>query len=285
MLSASNARFIKAMKQKLLIALFAAVLLPVHFASAAETGNATNELAVLVAKVNADIQAGKRTEADLADDLKQFDALLAEHKGEVTDAVARILYMKATLYSQVMGDTAKADALIQQLKTDFKDTQLVAALEKQEAREAAAAKMKALLVKGAQFPDFNEKDFTGNPLSIANDKGKVILIDFWATWCPPCRAELPNVLATYQKYHDQGFDIIGVSLDEERTNLLAFTKENKMTWPQFFDGQGWDNKLAVKYGIQAIPATYLLDGTGKIVGEDLSGDALEQAVAGALKKN
>ena len=145
--------------------------------------------------------------------------------------------------------------------------------------------MKALLVEGAQFPDFNEKDVAGNPLSIANDKGKVILVDFWATWCPPCRAELPNVLATYQKYHDQGFDIIGISLDDERTNLLAFIKENKMTWPQYFDGQRWDNKLAVKYGIESIPATYLLDGSGKIIGEDLRGDALAEAVAGALKKN
>jgi thiol-disulfide isomerase/thioredoxin len=273
-----------AMKMKLLAVLFVAALLPCQFASAADAGNATNELHALVAKVNADIQAGKRTEAALADDLKQFDALLAEHKGEVTDAVARILYMKATLYSEVIGDTAKAEALMNQLKTEFKDTAFVADLEKQEAREAAAKKLQASLVEGAQFPDFNETDVVGKPLSIANDKGKVVLIDFWATWCPPCRAELPNVIATYQKYHDQGFDIIGISLDQNRTNLLDFIKENKMTWPQYFDGRGWENKLAVKYGIEAIPMDFLLDGNGKIIGKDLRGEALPQAVAKALAK-
>jgi len=122
----------------------------------------------------------------------------------------------------------------------------------------------------------------GKPLSIANFKGKVVLIDFWATWCPPCRAEIPNVVATYQKYHDKGFEIIGVSLDEDKAKLIDFTKDQNMTWQQFFDGQGWSNKLAVKYGIQSIPATFLLDGDGNIIGKDLRGDDLTQAVAKAL---
>jgi thiol-disulfide isomerase/thioredoxin len=109
-------------------------------------------------------------------------------------------------------------------------------------------------------------------------------VDFWATWCGPCRTELPNVIATYKKYHDQGFEIIGVSLDQDQAKLTGFTKSMNMTWPQFFDGQGWQNKLAVKYGIESIPATYLLDGNGKIIGRDLRGDELTQAVAKALGK-
>jgi thiol-disulfide isomerase/thioredoxin len=251
-------------------------------ALAADTGNPTNELNALVAKVKADIQAGKRTEAALADDLKQFDALLAEHKGEVTDAVAHILYMKALLYEEVIGDTAKAEALLDQLKREFKGTALVTALEKQEARETAAKQIQARLTVGAPFPDFHETDLNGKPVSVSGEKGKVLLIDFWATWCPPCRAELPNVIATYKKYHDQGFDIIGISLDQDKNTLENFLRQNGITWPQFFDGKGWDNKLAVQYGIEAIPATYLLDGSGKIIATDLRGEQLEAAVAKAL---
>jgi len=151
----------------------------------------------------------------------------------------------------------------------------------QQTEDAADATLAALKI-GTQFPDFSEKDVTGQPLSIANYKGKVVMIDFWATWCGPCRGEIPNVVATYQKYHDKGFEIIGVSLDQDRQKLLDFTKENGMTWQQFFDGQGWNNKLAVKYGIESIPMTFLLDGNGKIIGKDLRGQELTDAVAGAV---
>ena len=151
-------------------------------------------------------------------------------------------------------------------------------------RQMEAQKIQAALAIGVKFPDFNEKDTAGKPLAIANYKGKVVLIDFWATWCGPCRAELPNVIATYKKYHNQGFEIIGISLDQDQAKLIGFTKDMNMTWPQYFDDQGWGNKLAVKYGIESIPATYLLDGNGRIIGRDLRGDELTQAVAKALGK-
>ena len=259
----------QAIRNKLAIVLgVAALLVPGQRGFAAD---AATELNALVAKINADLTAGKRTEHDLADDLKQFDVLLARHKGEKTDAVAAILYMKAKLYRQVLNNDAKAQELLTQLKTEFKDTPFVAKLEEQDA-----------LAVGGKFPDFKVTDVEGRPLSVASHKGKVVLIDFWATWCPPCRAELPNVIDAYQKYHAQGFDIIGVSLDEDKAQLLSFIKDEKMSWPEYYDGKKWDNQLAVKYGIDAIPADFLLDGEGKIIGKDLRGDALEQAVAGAL---
>jgi thiol-disulfide isomerase/thioredoxin len=269
------------MKKIILFYLFAAALL-CQSVLAQDASNPTNQLHALVLKVRTDIQSGKRTEAELSDDIKQFDALLAEHKGEKTDAMAAVLYMKAQLYSEVIGDTAKADALIKQLKNDYSGTQFVDRLEEQDAREAESKKIQDSLAEGAQFPDFNEKDVMGQPLSIANYKGKVVMIDFWATWCGPCRGEIPNVVATYQKYHDKGFEIIGVSLDSDQQRMLSYTKENNMTWQQYFDGQGWNNKLAVKYGIESIPMTFLLDGNGKIIGKDLRGQELTDMVANAV---
>ena len=269
------------MKRILLSAIFATALL-CQQVSAQDAKNSTDELKALILKVRTDIQSGKRTEAELSGDLNQFDALLAEHKGEKTDEVAAILYMKAQLYSEVIGDDAKAGALIKQLTNDYSGTAFVTRLREQETQEAKIKAIEGSLRVGSQFPDFNEKDAMGKPLSIANYKGKVVMIDFWATWCGPCRGELPNVVATYQKYHDKGFEIIGVSLDSDQQKLLSFIKDNNMTWQQFFDGQGWSNKLAVKYGIESIPMTFLLDGNGRIIGKNLRGQELTDMVANAV---
>ena len=230
------------------------------------------------------MKARETTAADLAPELKQFDALLAEHQGEKTDDVARILYMKATLYLEVLHDSATADALMKQLKTDYAGTQLVTSLKLGEEKQKEAQRIQSTLVAGAVFPDFSEKDVSGQSVSVAGLKGKVVLVDFWATWCPPCRGEVPNVVATYNKYHDKGFEIIGVSLDQDQEKLLAYTKQQGMAWPQIFDGQGWGNKLAVKYGIESIPSSFLLDGSGKIIARDLRGEQLEDAVAMAVGK-
>jgi thiol-disulfide isomerase/thioredoxin len=115
----------------------------------------------------------------------------------------------------------------------------------------------------------------GQQVDLSQMRGKVVLIDFWATWCPPCRGEVPNVVAAYNKYHDQGFEIIGISLDQDKDTLLNFTKQNGMVWPQFFDGQGWHNEISSKFGIDSIPAMWLVGKDGKVVTtdgrEDLAG--------------
>lgn len=249
-------------------------------AAGEQTSRATEELRELVAKVQTKLKAGQRSESELADELKAFDALLAKYKDEKTDDVARILFMKATLYSQVLKNEEKGKQLIEQLKRDFPASELVKRIKKQEEAE----RIQRSLAVGTKFPDFDEKDIHGKPFNLAAYKGKIVLVDFWATWCGPCVSELPNVLATYEKHHPAGFEIVGISLDTDKSQLEKFIETKKMPWQQFFDGKGWENKLAEKYGINSIPATYLLDGQGTIIAKNLRGPALEAAVAKALEK-
>lgn len=236
------------------------------------------ELKQVIDKINAKIQANTNvTEQDLADDLKGFDTILATHKGEQTDEVAQVLLMKAMLYVDVLNNLDKAEDLFKQLKTDFPNTiqgkqvdVFLSMLEKQ--REAT--KLENSFVPGVALPDFNEKGLTGEPLSIAKYKGKIVLVNFWATWCSPCMDALPNIIDAYKKYHDKGLEIIGINLDKDADELKKFLEEKGMTWQQFFDGQGWENKLVLKYGVTSLPMSYLLDREGKIIAKRLTAETL-----------
>lgn len=295
--------WMKFTKDTLLCAALGAVLIsPPRRAGAAETApapatkaapgtTASNaplaQLQKLIGAVNAKLQSGQGTEAALAEELKQFDVLLAEHAQEKTDAVAQILAMEAQLYLQVFHNYGKTLELMKKLKVDFPASSqakgadgTIAALEK----AVASQKVFDSLVVGSKFPDFNETDANGRPMSIAGYKGKVLLVDFWASWCGPCMGELPNVLAAYEKHHPNGFEIVGISLDEDRQRFQSVLKARNMTWQQFFDGKKYENKLAVNYGVTSIPSTWLLDRNGVIIGSNLRGEELEKAVAAALAK-
>ncbi len=140
------------------------------------------------------------------------------------------------------------------------------------------------LEPGAAPFAFSATATNGQKVSPAKYKGRVVLLDFWATWCGPCVGEFPNVKATYQKYHAQGFDIVGISLDEDRSALSAFIKDRGVLWPQVFDGKGWHSAIPNLYGVQAIPFTVLIGRDGKIAAVDVRGETLEPAVRAALAK-
>lgn len=129
---------------------------------------------------------------------------------------------------------------------------------------------------GAIAPDFTQNDPDGNPVSLSSLQGKYVLIDFWASWCAPCRQENPNIVAAYEKYKDKGFTVLGVSLDREtgRDSWLKAIKDDELTWTQVSDLKFWNNAVAKEYGIRAIPRNFLLDPTGKIIAANIRGEEL-----------
>jgi len=104
----------------------------------------------------------------------------------------------------------------------------------------------------------------GSSVNLANLRGKVVLVDFWATWCGPCMGEVPHVVAAYKKYHDKGFEIIGISLDKNKDTMLKITREKEMTWPQYFDGKGWNNEISSSFQIHGIPSMWLVNKAGVV---------------------
>jgi thiol-disulfide isomerase/thioredoxin len=117
----------------------------------------------------------------------------------------------------------------------------------------------------------------GNEVDISKMNGKVVLVDFWATWCGPCMAEVPNLVKTYEKLHSKGFEIVGISFDQDKNKLASVTKDKSMSWPQYFDGKGWKNEFGQKFGINSIPRMWLVNKKGILVDTN-AGEGLEAKV-------
>lgn len=129
---------------------------------------------------------------------------------------------------------------------------------------------------GVAAPNFTQNDTNGKPVALSDFKGKYVLVEFWASWCSPCRAESPNLLKQYGKFKNKGFEILGVSVDSDKAKWMEAIKKDALTWPQISDLKGWDNEARKVYGITGVPANFLISPDGKIIGSHLMGEALNK---------
>jgi peroxiredoxin len=178
-------------------------------------------------------------------------------------------------------DFVTYESIVNQLNTSFNDSPSIKELYKNYLQLKARKESANLMSPGKEAPDFEELMLDGKTkMKLSDLRGKVVLIDFWASWCGPCRKENPNVVKTYDKYKNEGFTIMSVSLDRDKAAWQAAIEKDNLKWPNHVsDLQQWSSKVAQLYQVKGIPFTVLVDKEGKIIKTNLRGEALEAELA------
>ncbi|HZK63223.1 MAG TPA: TlpA disulfide reductase family protein [Puia sp.] len=222
---------------------------------------------------------------------KQYHAARDKKNQKAMDSLDRLSDKQDSIHKQIITDytsthpssTVAAYEIYENFRynPDAKQVEKLYGMLNDSARSTHYGRKVDELLKHAQAtdfgqpaPDFSVPDPEGKPVSISSYKGKYVLLDFWASWCGPCRAENPALVRAYKRFHDKGFNVLSVSIDESKDEWLAAVKKDGLTWTQVSDLKGWETSATSLYGIQGIPMNFLLDKEGKIIGKDLRGENL-----------
>ena len=214
---------------------------------------------------NGNVAEAKKAEIDymaMMDNMKVFTKnFVKENNTSVVSAYLTLVQLAPQL------EVTELDSIIVKFPAEISESEYVIKL-----KEMSEGLKKTAV--GALAPDFTMNDSSGNPVQLSSLRGKVVMIDFWASWCGPCRQENPNVVKLYQQYNAKGFEILGVSLDKSKEEWVKAIADDQLSWVHVSDLQFWQNTAARLYSVNSIPQTYLLDKEGKIIAKGLRSEQL-----------